>query len=385
MKKILTLMLALVMVLSVVSLVACQTTETYTGSYSYYVEAWYTTYGTKVDVEVTGGKISNLKVYTDEETGWVQLSDGWEDKDTWTEGSNDFLLTFIGMTAEEVGEIEATIAVIDGEDYISDDTHIVTGATQSSARVILALQNALCDGPATGTVPEAEEEDDDVVATLSNGSYYGSASGSYGNSFDVIVTVASNEITAIVIDSTSVTGTDGYGSDFDAGSADLIDSLVGMTVNEMLTLTLDGTGYDVTTGATDSTNTLIKAVQDALSGDTPYVADGTYSATNTVDPYDTISISVTVTVADNKVTAIVVTDDSGNYTNDSTGESCYTSYTAVKDALIAKLVGSDVATILGYANTKDSDLTYATGATYSCNNLLYAVQKALTSGTLVVG
>lgn len=159
MKKILVIALAVVMTLSIVAFAACATEQTVTGECSYTVSDWHTTYGAKVDVTVKGNVITAVKLYTDEETGWVRTTASW----TAAEGQLGFDAaeaayeqwltdTFVGKTVDQVKAVKTTM--ISG-DVTVDQSYTVTvdasnkadwalaGATQSSARIIVAVQNAL--------------------------------------------------------------------------------------------------------------------------------------------------------------------------------------------------------------------------------------------------
>ena len=146
MKKILVLMLALVLALSVCAFAACGEKEvTYTGAVSYV--SWGNTYGAKVDVTVKGEEITAVKLYTDEETGWHRTTASW----TAAEGQlgfeaaeaayPEYLNKFVGKTVAEVLAVEAT-ATAEGQTVTTEGWNLA-GATQSAARIIVAVQNAL--------------------------------------------------------------------------------------------------------------------------------------------------------------------------------------------------------------------------------------------------
>ena len=151
MKKILVLALAIVMALSVVALVACGTEETVEGSYEY-ANAWTEgqQYGCKVKVTVKGGVITAIEVTEDTET-YYNLSAGWTDKSKWEQGAEAMINSFIGRTVEEINAIsvpcnatgESPVGQPKTIDGAPAELKIVTGATQSSGRLILAVQNAL--------------------------------------------------------------------------------------------------------------------------------------------------------------------------------------------------------------------------------------------------
>ena len=140
MKKILVLMLALVMVFAVCSLTACGE-KTYTGEVTY--TAWGTPYGAKVDVTVKGDKVTAVKLYTDEESGYVRTSPSWEGFATTEAAYEEFVNKFVGMTVADVLAIEAT-ATAEGQ-TVTTEGWSITGATQSAARIIVAVQNALAN------------------------------------------------------------------------------------------------------------------------------------------------------------------------------------------------------------------------------------------------
>lgn len=142
MKKILVIALAVVMLVSVFALTACGA-DTYTGECSYYVAEYYTTYGVKVDVAVSGGVIKSVKLYTDEETGWVRTTSAeyWTGHADAEAAYEAFLNKFVGKTVEEVNAIVAT-ATAEGQS-VTTEGWTITGATQSAARIIVAIQNAL--------------------------------------------------------------------------------------------------------------------------------------------------------------------------------------------------------------------------------------------------
>ncbi len=142
MKKILVIALAVVMLVSVFALTACGA-KTYTGEchYANKYAADAPDYGVKVDVAVSGGVIKSVKLYTDDETGWVRTTTSWDGHDDAEAAYTAFLNKFVGMTVEEVNAIVAT-ATADGQS-VTTEGWTIAGATQSAARIIVAIQNAL--------------------------------------------------------------------------------------------------------------------------------------------------------------------------------------------------------------------------------------------------
>ena len=143
MKKILVLMLAFVMVFAACALTACGKEYTYTGEYKY-ENAWVpgAYYGVKVSVTVKGDKITAVEVTSENTDAYTNLSASWGDKALWEEGEEAFLASFAGMTVAEVNAVEVACAA-NGQPNTVTGMEYVTGATQSSGRVILAIQNAL--------------------------------------------------------------------------------------------------------------------------------------------------------------------------------------------------------------------------------------------------
>ena len=146
MKKILVIALAVVMMVSVFALAACAQPQTVTGECSY--ENYGNMYGCKVDVTVKGNIITAVKLYTDAETGWHRTTSSWKPAEgqlgfeaaeaAYEKYLND---TFVGKTVEEVNAIVATAT--QAEQSVTTEGWALAGATQSSARIIVAIQNAL--------------------------------------------------------------------------------------------------------------------------------------------------------------------------------------------------------------------------------------------------
>ena len=155
MKKILVIALAVVMMVSVFALTACAQPQVVEGEYSYknsHDATGASSYGCKVKVTVVNGTITKVEVEADTDK-FFNVSAGWTDnyqpdgnptegKKAWLAQRDSFAQSFVGMTVEEVNAIvvecddKSQPKTITGVDY-------VTGATQSSGRVILAIQNAL--------------------------------------------------------------------------------------------------------------------------------------------------------------------------------------------------------------------------------------------------
>ena len=160
MKKVLVIALAVVMALAVVAFVACEQPQTVTGKCHYSTQ--WGAYGAMVDVTVKGDVITSVKLYTDAEA--AAADENWNDAHrttpSWTkpaEGQLGFAATeaayatwiedtFVGKTVAEVNAYEAS-ATADGQSVTTEGINLA-GATQSAARIIVAVQDALSKLPA---------------------------------------------------------------------------------------------------------------------------------------------------------------------------------------------------------------------------------------------
>ena len=159
MKKLIVIALAVVMTFAVVAFAACDSGETATG-YCYYANNWGG-YGCVVDVTVKDGVITAVKLYTDADAATWAAANNIEWKEgthrttpSWTaaEGQLGFAAAeaayeewmgkvFVGKTVEEVNAYVAS-ATADGQ-TVGTAAANLAGATQSSARIIVAVKNAL--------------------------------------------------------------------------------------------------------------------------------------------------------------------------------------------------------------------------------------------------
>ena len=231
-------------------------------------------YGVKVGVTVKGGKIAEVKLYSDEDTGWTRTSAG-----EWSTGiGHDAAEAAYESWIEEniVGQKIATVlaweAVADkGGQTVGKDVPSITGATQSSARIIVAVQNALCELKS--------------VSKVTGEAKYDSKYGTYGAKVDVIV--MSGKIVNVRLYNEKETGWTrtsaswtegqhegdlGYAKTEAAYAEYLMNEIVGQKVKTVLsweaTATADAqtVGEDVPkiAGATQSSARIICAVKNAL-------------------------------------------------------------------------------------------------------------------------
>lgn len=154
MKKVLVIALAVVMTLAVVAFAACATEQTVTGK-CHYTTQWGA-YGCMVDVTVKGDVITAVKLYTDAEAAAADSAWGEAHRTTpsWkpSEGQLGYAATeaayatwiedtFVGKTVAEVNAYVAS-ATADGQSVTTEGINL-EGATQSAARVIVAVKDAL--------------------------------------------------------------------------------------------------------------------------------------------------------------------------------------------------------------------------------------------------
>ena len=267
------LAVVLVAVLAVAALAifaACGESGEFTGECKY--ESYGHTYGAKVDVVVKGGKIADVKLYTDAETGWVRTS---SPASTWTQADHDKVEAayegwikenIVGQKVKTVLGWEAT-ATAAGQS-VGEDVPFITGGTQSSARVIVAVQDALCKL--------------ESVSKVTGEVKYDSYGHTYGAKVDVIV--MSGKILNVRLYSDKETGwvrTSGPASTWTQENHDnteaayagfIANEIVGQKVKTVLgweaTATASGQSVadgPVITGATQSSARIIVAVQDALA------------------------------------------------------------------------------------------------------------------------
>ncbi len=159
MKKVLVIALAVVMALAVVAFVACEQPQTVTGKCHY--TSKYGAYGAMVDVTVKGDVITAVKLYTDKEAAAADSTWGDAHRTTpsWTAANGQLGFAaaeaayeewladvFVGKTVAEVNAYKAS-ATADGQSVTTEGINL-EGATESAARIIVAVQNALSKLPA---------------------------------------------------------------------------------------------------------------------------------------------------------------------------------------------------------------------------------------------
>lgn len=122
------------------------------GSFNYYIQAWSSNYGVQVAVTVEDGIITDIVVLNDAVTGWHQITPSWDTNGSKAELQAEFVESLIGLSVEEIYDMTAAFSVTSGtsvapggEGSVSavGGNDVMTGATQSEARLLLAIWNAL--------------------------------------------------------------------------------------------------------------------------------------------------------------------------------------------------------------------------------------------------
>lgn len=120
---------------------------TFTGEYSY--ENYGTTYGVKVEVVVEDDVVKSV---TPVESAYVEVTPDMGDwkAENWTAHEAEVYNKYVGKTVEQILAIKvacdesgAPITNDDSETEITYDGLLHTGATLSSGRLLLAVQDAL--------------------------------------------------------------------------------------------------------------------------------------------------------------------------------------------------------------------------------------------------
>ncbi|MDE6850335.1 MAG: hypothetical protein K2J54_03310, partial [Clostridia bacterium] len=112
------------------------------GEYGY--NSWGTNYGAKVRVVLKNNVVKKVVTlssgYTNATTGMAS----W-DSNLWIAEADKILAAYNGKTVDEILGMTATVEGQNGatQTSVSDNSLIATGATMSSARLLLAVQNAL--------------------------------------------------------------------------------------------------------------------------------------------------------------------------------------------------------------------------------------------------
>ncbi len=339
------------------TLAACgEQTETKTGEYSY-ANPYNTTapkYGVKVSVDVKGDKIESVKIV---DSDYTEVSDGWSDKAIWNDGLEEFLGNFAGMKVSDVLNINVPVDVKGVPSKY--DGNIISGASQGSGRVVLAIQNAL----------GAEAKVTTVTGEYSYANPYSDKAPKYG--VKVSVEVYAGEIKSVsIVDSDYTVVSDGWSEKaiWNDGIAKYLESFKDMKVADVLNASVEVnkngepqkngvSGVDIITGATQGSGRLVLAIQNALGKENKVVVN-TASAYGLVHGGHYVGVS-TATVRGGKLVALTLT------------EVCLPTYVqATEDVPAADKVATQV---LDHGNMVDA--TYYKTVIFGDYELTYDLEK----------
>lgn len=125
------------------------------GHFHYFIETTYYSshYGVQVAVTVEDGIITDIVVLNDAVTGWHQITPSWDTDGSKAELQAEFVESLIGLSVEEVldmtaaydfaNDADVTGANAVGGNGVMSGNGVKTGATQSEARLLLAIWRAL--------------------------------------------------------------------------------------------------------------------------------------------------------------------------------------------------------------------------------------------------
>ena len=119
-------------------------TETVEGEYHYV--NYGTDYGVKVNVEVqSDDKGDRIRSVTIVDSEYTQLSPSWDEskKQNYLSNEQSLLNSYRGMYVADVLAMKADTRANGEPSGVSDDSVLISGATQSSGRLLLAVKDAL--------------------------------------------------------------------------------------------------------------------------------------------------------------------------------------------------------------------------------------------------
>ena len=365
----------------------------------HYPNAWSPSaphYGIRVRVVVKGDVIAKVAVV---KSNYTEVSDSWENKTIWTNGLDGLLNAYVGRTVSDVININVGVSsTTPGQpESISDSSLMITGATQGSGRLLLAVQAAL---------KNINEEITGITDTY-RGEY---SYEKYGNNYGIVVNVnlTGDKIHSVnILESDYVEVTDNWDGKqlWLDGINSLLSAYEDRTVMDILTTSVtvgtDGVPSSVSdsslmiTGATQGSGRLLLAVQDALKTGGYEVYSGSYhypNAWNAEAPH--YGVAVNVIVKDEEIVGVKIADSDYVQLSPANPENGWTesnrdNYLNNESTLLNAYKGRNVVDILAMSVTvktsgepesvSDSSLVIS-GATQSSGRLLLAVQNALKAG-----
>lgn len=121
-----------------VLLAGCARVREYGGEYVYSTK--YGEYGAKVCVYVKGNRIERVEVI---DADYPRVTASWEGSGAYLAGEQAFLDSFAGKTIAEVKTYSVVREGFVPSEVRAEGLSVVTGATQSTGRLLLAVQKAL--------------------------------------------------------------------------------------------------------------------------------------------------------------------------------------------------------------------------------------------------
>ena len=385
----------------------------------HYPNAWDSSaphYGIRVRLVMKGNVVQKVAVLNSD---YTEVSSGWDGASTWNNGLDVLLDSYVGRTKREILEQVVTVSSTGQPDSVSDSSYIITGATQGSGRLLLAIQNALDPlGEDTTKVYNGEYKYENPYAA---GSYYGvKVSVTVKGSIIQSVSIVDSDYTQLSPANPDYGWTEDSRQNYLNNEAGLLGKYAGLSVGEVLSMTVETSESGepssvsdedlVITGATQSSGRLLLAVQNALATagtgnggsqtpeepeepSNPY-EDWEYnqyidpSTTYTVNSDGSVdysivttsnspagSFEISITVAGGKITKYNID------TNGSVGSNQNGPYGEQMAAIAKNMVGQTQASLEEFLNSDDLH----TGATRSNELCIYAGLFALANADNSVG
>lgn len=271
----------------------------YEGEY-HYPNAWTPSdphYGIRARVVVKGDKIVKVAVV---DSGYTEVSQGWSGKDVWNNGLDTLLKAYEGKKVVDVMAVSVDVnsTASMGQPYtVSDSSLMITGATQGSGRLLLAVQNALGANHVTPSLYEGWNATS--MLDLENTAYQVSQDkttvtyrvvtkeNGRAGSFEILISVKDGVITSYEIKVDGSTGsryTEKIFDGFVGKDAAFFASIIGEKGDIGTNDNYEANG--ISTGATKSNYLCLSAALFATSNFDRAVAEGGYGEVEQADIFD---------------------------------------------------------------------------------------------------
>lgn len=97
-------------------------------------------YGVCVRAVVKDGKILAVGIV---DSGYTEVTESWSGKSQWNNGIENLLESYKGKKVSDILGLEVTVSESGEPQSVSDSDYVISGATQGSGRLLLAIQSAL--------------------------------------------------------------------------------------------------------------------------------------------------------------------------------------------------------------------------------------------------